>query len=559
MIRIRFASLFFAGALAVVCAAPSAPSPTHGATDAAMPRGGTLTIAWWSEPSALMPYTTTQVPARTLAHFALEGLTAVTPDGAYEPWLASNVPTVANGDVKVLGNGGMDVTYRIQSGINWSDGRSLSSEDVKFTWQFLMSEPTVGSRDGYDRIASIDTPDAQTAVMRYREIYAGYLTLFEFVLPKHLAGIPDVTKSDYARRPVGTGPFRVTEFVAGDHITFERNAGYRKPDRPLLDRIFVRFVPKRDEALLQLKAGEVDVMAQLTEAQAADVAKTSELKLLTGPSSQVWRAEFNLAKPGRPADPRVAHPVLGDIAMRHALVLATPKQQIVTSLLGGNAEIANSILAIGWAAPTDLKQESYDPVKAKQILDAAGWLPGSDGTRQKGGVRASVTIMGPSQDSVRERLEQVLVDEWKAIGVDLKIRNVVTGQLFAADGPVRQGDFDIDIYAELIAVDPHTRLAARYSSKGIPTPENKMSGLNWNRFATPEMDRLLDKAAVTFDRTERVGIYRQLLGIVNDQYLNIWLYTQQNIDAFRSSVGGYGKSNPWMTFGWDAENWYVRR
>jgi peptide/nickel transport system substrate-binding protein len=418
----------------------------------------------------------------------------------------------------------------------------------------------VFQRDGYDRIDAVDTPDPLTAVVHFREIYAAFLTLFEHVLPRHLLStIPDVNKSDYARRPVGTGPFKITEFAAGDHVTMERNTAYRRPGLPLLDRIIVRFIPSRDAALLQLKAGEVDAMFSLTEQQAVEVEKSQELRLLTGPSSNVFRLEFNLAKPGTPADPQKPHAILSDIAMRRALTLATPKQQIITSLLAGRAEVANSILAIGWAAPKDLRQESYDPAKAKDVLDRAGWTPGNDGIRQKAGVRASLTISAPTNDPVRERMEQVLIDEWKTIGVELKIRNFPTAVLFAADGPVRQGDFDIDTYAEAILIDPHARLASRYTTKSIPTAANRVTGLNWNRYATPEMDRLIERAAVTVDQKERAAIYRQLLQIVNDAYLNVWLYTQQNIDAFRSNVGGYGRSNPWMTFGWDAENWYVQR
>jgi len=260
---------------------------------------------------------------------------------------------------------------------------------------------------------SIETPDALTAILHFREVYAPYLILFEFVLPRHvLEGAGDVSKTDYGRKPLGTGPFRVAEFAAGDHLTLERNMSYRNKDRPILDRIVFRFIASRDAAVLQLKAGEVDAMWSLLESQAADLEKTKDVQVLTGPSSQVWRLEFNLAKPGDPSDPNIPHPVLGDIAIRRALTLATPKRQIVDSLLSGKGDIANSLVSIGWAAPQDLMQESYDPAKAKEVLDRAGWTTRSDGIRAKGSTRASLTISTVAQDSVRERIEQVLLDEW---------------------------------------------------------------------------------------------------------------------------------------------------
>lgn len=554
MKRGRLWSWLFVAATALSgCAASVPPSPSSA------PRGGTLIVAWWNEPAGLMPYIVSQLPARILSHFAVEGLIAVSPDGEYQPWLAKQVPTLANGDVKVLPNGKLEVTYRLLAGVTWSDGKPFTSDDVKFTWQFVMKEPTVFSRDGYDRIESMDTPDLTTVVVHFDSIYAAFLTLFEHVLPRHvLDGVADVPKSDYARRPLGTGPFRITEFTAGDHLTMVRNPNFRRAGAPLLDGIIFRFIPSRTTALLQLKAGEVDAEQGLLESDAIELEKSGDVRLAIGSSSRVFRLEFNLAKPGNPADAQVPHPVLGDIAIRHALTLATPKRQLIDSILGGKAEVANSILSIGWAAPKDVLQEAYDPAKAKQILDAAGWTIGRDGVREKAGIRATLTVSAPTNDPVRERIEQVLIDEWRGIGVQLSIRNFPTAVLFAIDGPVRQGDFDMDMYAEAILIDPQARLVGRYHTKNIPGPSNKV-GLNWNRYGTPDMDRLLDKAASVVDRAERAAIYRQILGMVNDLYLNVWLYTEQNIDGFRSNVGGYGRSNPWMTFGWDAENWHVRR
>lgn len=553
---VRVAAPIFVAALIAVACLPT----TQPGDNADAPRGGTLIVAWWNEPTDLTPYVVSQLPARILSHFVVEGLIGVSPNGEYQPWLAREVPTTANGGLRLLANGKMDVTYKLASEVLWSDGRPFTSEDVKYTWEFVMKEPTVFSREGFDRIESIETPDALTAVVHFSEIYAPYLILFEHILPKHqLGSVVDLSKTDYGRRPLGTGPFRFTEFVAGDHLTAERNTSYRIKNLPLLDRIIFRFIPSRDTAFLQLKVGEVDAMWSLLELQGAEIEKSGEAKLLVGPSSQVWRLEFNLAKPGDPADPSIPHPVLGDVSVRRALTLATPKRQIIDSLLFGKGDVANSILSIGWAAPKDLVQEGYDPAKAKQILDQAGWLPGPSGIRAKAETRASLTISTLSSDPVRVKIQQVLIDEWKNIGIELKIRNFPLSQLFAVGGPVRQGDFDIDMYAEAVRVDPHVRLSERYHSKSIPRRENRLVGLNWNRFGTSEMDGLLERAAVLVDRAERTKLYRQLLQIVNDHYLNVWLYAQNNIDAFRANVGGYGQSNPWMTFGWDAQNWSIRR
>ena len=167
------------------------------------------------------------------------------------------------------------------------------------------------------------------------------LTLFEHVLPRHVPTVFDVCEDDYARRPLGTGPFRIAEFVGGDHLTMERNPNFRRAGAPLLDRIIFRFIPSRATALLHLKAGEADAEQGLLESDAIELEKSGDVRLVTGSSSRVFRLEFNLAKPGNPADARVPHPVLGDVAMRRALTLATPKKQLIDAILGGKAEIAN--------------------------------------------------------------------------------------------------------------------------------------------------------------------------------------------------------------------------
>jgi ABC-type oligopeptide transport system substrate-binding subunit len=116
-------------------------------------------------------------------------------------------------------------------------------------------------------------------------------------------------------------------------------------------------VPSREVAIAQLEAGEVDAMWNLLEAQVGEISTRSDVKLDTVVSPYVERLEFNLAKPVNPADPKVQHPILGDIAMRHALTMAVPKQRIIDKLLAGKPTPGNTPLSIGFFAPKDVKQD----------------------------------------------------------------------------------------------------------------------------------------------------------------------------------------------------------
>lgn len=172
--------------IATACATPvPARDARVGTGDGAIRAGGTAILAW-QEPSTLDPlYSTGTATIATVTALAVEGLLRPGPDGDPEPALAREVPTLANGGVRLI-DGAMEVTYRLRDRLVWSDGQPVTGEDVRFTWQAVMNDPKVTSREGYDQIERIDVPEAGTAVVRYRQIYAGYLTRFDALLPAHL-------------------------------------------------------------------------------------------------------------------------------------------------------------------------------------------------------------------------------------------------------------------------------------------------------------------------------------------------------------------------------------
>jgi peptide/nickel transport system substrate-binding protein len=552
------ASVVFAALLLTACGGGTGASPQGGGGPT---RGGTLTMAIYQEPSSLHPYYTTQTVAHLVWQVSIEGLTHVDPDGNYIPWLAKEVPTLKNSGVKMLPSGGMDVTYKLVPGVLWADGKPFTSADVAFTWKMIMSDPKVTSKEGYEKVTSVDTPDPLTAVVHYKEVYAAYATRFTEMFSKAaLEGLADISKSEFTRKPLGTGPFKITEFVSGDHITAERNPNYRVKDKPYLDKIIFRSVPSREAAIAQVKAGEVDAMWDLLEAQVPDLERNPDLKLSIVQGAYVERLDFNLKKPGNPADDQVSHPVLGDVNVRRALLLATPKKTIIEKLLYNKVKPGASLLSAGWAVPKDLKQEEYDPAKAKQLLDQAGWAPGSDGIRTKGGVRAQLRITTTSGNKTREQVEQIIADEWQRVGVKLSIENVPSSVLFGnwtAGAPRRRGNYDINMYASDSEIDPQATLSLKFNSKNIPRTQNNGAGQNFTRFADPEVDRLLDQAGSSVDQEQRKKLYAQILKKVNDNVTNVWLYNRANIDAFRANVGGY-KGNPWDNITWSIEDWYKR-
>jgi peptide/nickel transport system substrate-binding protein len=552
----------FALAGTILFAACAAPQPAASLVPSGR-SGGTVVFAW-QDPTTLDPLRSTGAQTSALIYgVAVEGLLRAGPDGEPVPVLARDVPSLANGGVK-LETGGMTVRYALRDDVRWSDGEPFTSEDVRFTWRAIVTDPKVASREGYDQIETVDTPDARTAVVRYRSIYPAYVTRFDAILPKHrLDGASEAVRADYGRTPLGTGPFRITELVAGSHATAERNPLYRIAGRPYLDRIVFRFVPSIDAAKAQLVAGEVQVAVSVGEVEAAELAEKG-IVVETSSSPVVEALSFNLARPGDPADAAVPHPVLGDLAVRKALLLATPKRDIVERLLLGRANVGTSEIPLGRWASKDLRQDARDPEAAKRLLDSAGWIVGPDGVRAKDGVRASLRIVGTTGNAVRERVEQVLVDAWKAVGVEAVIRNVPPAVLTAAwssKGTRKRGDFDVLIaqlgLGTVGGTEPFGYLSQRHRCANIPRNENNGAGANYERFCDARVDEALDRAGRTMDAAVQDAAYRDVLRIVNEQVVAVWLYDRSRNHAYAPAVVGH-KPNPWDLPTWNIEEWSLR-
>ena len=560
----RFSKLTVA--VAFIMAACGAPQTTGGASPApsaseAPVRGGTAIVAIWQEPSTLAPLYANQTVTDIVTYGVVEGLAETTNDGKYVPTLVKSVPDVANGGVTVTGTK-MDVKWELLPDLKWSDGKPLTSADIKYTWQIWMKDPKVNSRTGYSEIESIDTPNDLTAIVHYKSIYAPYPLNFGGIMPKHLLeNEADISKTDYNRKPLGTGPFKITDFKAGDSITLEKNPNYRfAPGKPYLDKLIFRSVPSVQTAMAQLKAGEVNAVWNLTADQAIDLEKVTGLVVQNVPGPSVERIELNTAENKEYPDPNGKNPVLSDIAVRKAMLYATPKQQIIDKLFFGKFKAGTSPVSQGWAAYKE-PQEGYDPKKANDTLEAAGWKKGADGIRTKDGVRASLMYTTTTGDATREKVQQVLVDEWKAVGIEVKIQNspssvLLSGSCTAKD-PRKLGTFDLVQYASSPGIDPHTTVFTRYHSKNIPTQAN-CAGQNYTRVKNADMDKAIDEAGATLDLEKRKSAYAKALKILNEQYVIIWLYDRSDIDARQDVLRGW-QPNAWQRFTWNVEDWYVKK
>lgn len=538
-----------------------AATPTAGAASPG-PAGGLVTVGLYQEPDNLNPYLAVQTASRLVRRIALEGLLDADPAGNYVPVLAEAVPTVANGGISADGK---TITYKLKPGLTWSDGDPLTSADVKFTWTAIMDPANkVNSQTGYNQIESIETPDDTTVVIKFKQLYAAALSLFgvkDAVLPAHVLEGKPFDTPDYSRTPEGSGPFKISEWKSADSIVADRNPKYREAGKPSLDQIIFKIIPSSEVGGAQLRAGEIDVLWNLTEAQIPEFEAIDGVTLQVTPSSNVEYLGLNLSMRGM-ADTSMPHPILGDRAVREALASAIDRTPIVNDLLNGKTEVATSPIGLGWAAPEGIQVPPYDPEKAKSLLDGAGWKDtNGDGIREKGGQKLSLEISAPAGSQLRELSEQLLQEQFKAVGIELVINNVPAATLFGnwqENGKLKRGDYDIAMDTWGADLDPDDFLSTLFTSDQIPTAANDGAGWNFFRLQDAQLDQAIAEGRSSLDQTIRKAAYKTAAERIAESLVYIPLYKRSTIDAFRSTVAGY-QPNPWAEFTWNARDWTVSR
>lgn len=557
------------------------------------PGGGQIIYALYQEPEILNPYIATQTASGEANSPVIEGLLGVDPEGNFYPILAEEVPTIEN---DLVSEDGLQITYNLKQNILWSDGRPFTCADVVHTYRSVI-HPLSGavSTTGYVDIvppADIATLmenaeaeveedpadgggvvclDDHTVHITFANFYAPYLSLFGAIMPAHATGAPaNMQKWVYNWHPVGTGPFKIQEWVSGDHITYVPNENYRDyPDKPKLDKLIIRIIPSREVGKALIRTGEIDILWDLTEADVPEFEEIPEVVVNSKPSPGTERLVLNLADPELDAtdDPlNNPHWALGDLRVRQAIQFAIDKEFINQQLLYGLAKVGTNELNNGWAK-VELEPSPYDPDQAAALLEEAGWIDeDGDGVREchgcphaEEGRPLRLKIQTTTGNKLREETEQIILEMLAEVGIELYIENVPSAVLFGswASGAFRKhGQFDILMYTTNDGVDPQSQIEGIFASSQIPLEANAGAGFNYSRWINEEADQLIAAAGATPDLEVRKELYRQVMEIVAEELPHIYLYDRANIDLSRARVQNF-EVNSWANDTWNTQDWAV--
>jgi peptide/nickel transport system substrate-binding protein len=518
---------------------PSAAGPPQ--------KGGQIIVGISQEPQNFNPIMPTIESQRGVHMCIFDSLWRIDPHGKYLPNLAAEIPTRGNSG---LSSDGTAFTVRLRKDVKWHDGQPFTPKDVVFTWQPLMN-PKVSafSTVGFDQIASMMAADDLTLKFTMKQPYAPIFVVLSdmFIVPEHiLSKSADINKDEFnTRRPVGTGPFRFGEWMAGDHITLEANRAYHGPG-PFLDRLLFKYIPDLTALFTQFKTGEIDI----TGIQGIPVDFYPEAKTLPNASLYVTPSTTYEC-----IAPNCLLLLFQDKRVRQALYCGMDKKPIVGKIfLGLVPEAETYVPPQSWAYNPKLKgQHRYDPEKAKALLEAAGWKAGPDGIRVKDGKRLAFDNACTAGNKQREQIQQLLQQQWRQIGVEMTINNKPAAVLFGEF--YRMSKFQTIING--IAMGPDPDHSFRLHSRYIPAKGGM--GRNSIAYESAEVDRLLDAGVKEVDQDKRKVIYGRLEEVFAEDLPYLPIYHYVVIRATKAAVQGFEPNPNMQDYTWNPNEWWIKR
>lgn len=508
----------------------------------AQERGGTLTVGLGYDIDTLNVYSTGFLGDVQAA--VVEGLVAPNQRAQYVPVLATQVPTTKNGGIKLSPDGKrMTVTYKLRPGVKWGDGQPFTSADVKFTWEAVKNPKFIAeSKDGTEDIESISTPDPLTVVVNYKRVAPDFAsTLFTFgILPRHALEGKDLNTDSYNERPLGTGPFRVKEFRRGQYVVLERNPYYWRKDAkgvqlPYLDGMIFKIIPDSNTLVTQLRSGEVQLAYSVPYSQVRQLDGVPGLKIVKNNTLSWQHLDFNMKNV----------PAFKDAAVRQAFAYAINKAAISKALGGYPTPVNTVVVPVFSYSNRNVPRYDYNPARARQLLDAAGWKPGADGIRTKNGQRLSFKIMAQAGRATDEDAEQVIIASLKGVGIELQPDNK-SGVAFR-DARYK-GNYDLFYGGWITSADP--TYSVFFGSKGVN---------NGQGYSNPKVDALLARAESTLDPDARAAALRAFQVELMRDLPSIPITSNPSMIAVTEKLGGFVPNPTNMTNFVNTSGWYLKK
>jgi peptide/nickel transport system substrate-binding protein len=496
----------------------------------------TVTVALAREPDRF--YAPATLEGQLVANLVFDPLVALDDQMNPYPALAAAIPSPENSLARLSGDGAdrrLIVTMPLRQDVTWSDGEPFTADDVVYTWQLMMNPQSGFDTAVEDKLKSVDKIDDFTVQFTYLSANEAHALdpdrykdqgndpvldpLYSFGLydapaiyprhklreiigddPRHTRQLNAVYGSDFARNPVGTGPYVLSSWDPGNALTFTSRglALSQRLAQPAIDTVTFRVLPDKNDALTALSQGQLQVVAE----DALDPSDSPVLDTL--PNTQ---AHYTPGNAWEHLTFNFDSPILGDSSVRQAIAYGIDRDALNNVAMSGKAEVATSqVPSWSWAFDPNQPHYTYDVGQANQLLDKAGWPRSPDGIRTKNNQRLSLKYWS-TPASFRPALMNTVKSQLAQIGIEVNIDTFPSSTLFDTSGATPQAlvtrEFDIVEFAWVSSYDPGNDALFNMAIASVPSKTNGYQGGNYGDYKNPRSDQLLTQLQNSVDPSFR--------------------------------------------------------
>lgn len=449
-----------------------------------------LKMALGVDPDGLDPHRTAAAATFQITNNIYDTLIRVTPDGELKPALAESWE---------VSDDGLTITFKLREGVNFHNGRTVTAEDVKFSFERLKDDESPRS-SVYANIVDIRVVDEQTVEFVTEKLDVALETLFVY---PWTAIVPEEAVDELRDKPIGSGPYKLVEWIPQQHIILKKNEDYYDPAN--IETVEFIMMPDATSQISALQSGQID-MILITGDQAGPIENSDDLKVVEVQYNAVQLMAMNNH-----------HEALSDVRVRQAINYAVDKDAVLETVWFGYGKKIGSHYPPILKGYTDTTEViPYDPEKAIQLLEEAGYGDG-----------LTLDMYLPSAYPMYVSAGQVIADQLREVGITANIHTVEWG-VWLSDIYTNR-EYDLTVVGHTGRLDPYA-LLARYQSE---------SGENYMNYSNERVDEILATVQQERDEAKRMALYEEVQNILAEEVPAVYLQSPIALVVSAKDVAGF--------------------
>jgi len=528
--------------------------------------GGALKLLWWQGATLLQPHFASGTKDQEGSRIFYEPLGSWDNDGNLVPVLAAEVPSLANGGVS---KDGKTIIWKLKKNVHWHDGVAFTADDVIFTAAYAADPASAAYTSGSYKDVKVTKVDSHTVKVEYQKpspFWADpFVSAAGMIIPKHVfEAYKGATSRDAPAnlKPVGTGPYKFTDFKPGDMLRGVINTNYHQANRPYFDSIEMKGGGDAvSAARAVLQTGEYDYAwnLQVEDELLIRLEQGGKGKTTITPGGNIEFIQLNLTDPwtetdGERSHPKSKHPILSEFAVRQAISLCVDRDGVQKYIYGRTGIATANFLNNPQRFVSKNTKYEFNPEKAAQVLEAAGWKKGADGIREKGGKKLKL-VFQTSINGPRQKTQQIIKQAAQKAGIDMELKSVPASVYFSSD-PANPDTYtklyvDMQMFTTTMPQPDPEVFMNQYLSTEFASKANKWLGRNSTRYSNPEYDKIYLAAQSEMDPVKRAAMFVKMNDMpINDIAIIPVVYRPRTSAAVHNLVAPLS--------GWDNDLWLLQ-